>query len=356
MNSWKDYILPYLVGLCALAVSGSAAFYSVTGLAKLFAGASTEVIIMTGSLEFSKLVIASLLYRYWKELNKALKYYLTFAAVVLVLITSMGIYGFLSNAFQQQAITIGQVEQEVQLYQYQIDQLGADVGAWEKRRESLVQLRIAQEGRLDRALDTGVGISTSRNQINDSNREIQTLNQNIEQNRKTIVDLSGKISQIKGSNLDVEREIGGFRFIAEAFGLELITVVKWFIIVLVLVFDPLAISLVIASNFLFIRLSNKEELEIYKPLKLNNNSMAKVNKNTTPESKATAGDVQEVPFFDEIVVPQELLNKVEKEEKVSYTKSPIVKVLQKTPSGFSVLRADGSRDKLTKAEYNAEFI
>jgi uncharacterized protein YoxC len=353
MYSWKDYILPYLVGLCALAVSGSAAFYSVTGLAKLFAGASTEVIIMTGSLEFSKLVIASLLYRYWKELNKALKYYLSFAAVVLVLITSMGIYGFLSNAFQQQALTIGQVEQEVQLYQNQIDQLGADVGAWEKRRESLVQLRTSQEGRLDRALDTGVGISTSRNQINDSNREIQTLNQNIEQNRKTIVDLSGKISQIKGSNLDVEREIGGFRFIAEAFGLELITVVKWFIIVLVLVFDPLAISLVIASNFLFIRLSNKEELEIYKPL--NNNNMAKINKNTTAENKGTAEDVQEVPFFDEIVVPQELLNKVEKEEKLS-TKSPIVKVLQKTPSGFSVLRADGSRDKLTKAEYNAEFI
>ena len=94
----QRYSFPSLIALSALSVSASAAFYSVSGLSKLFAGASFEVIIMAGSLEVSKLVIASLLYQYWDTLNKYLRTYLTVAAVILVLITSMGIYGFLSAA------------------------------------------------------------------------------------------------------------------------------------------------------------------------------------------------------------------------------------------------------------------
>ena len=84
-------IFPTIIALSALSVSGSAAFYSVSGLSKLFAGASLEVIIMAGSLEVAKLVIASLLYQYWDTVNKLLRAYLSIAAVVLVLITSMGI-------------------------------------------------------------------------------------------------------------------------------------------------------------------------------------------------------------------------------------------------------------------------
>ena len=92
---------PSLIAFSALSVSASAAFYSVSGLSKLFAGASFEVIIMAGSLEVAKLVIASLLYQYWDTLNKWLRTYLSIATVVLVLITSMGIYGFLSAAYQE---------------------------------------------------------------------------------------------------------------------------------------------------------------------------------------------------------------------------------------------------------------
>ena len=96
----KKQILPLFIALSALSVSGSAAFYSVSGLSKLFAGASFEVIIMASSLEVSKLVIASLLYQYWGTINKFLRTYLVTAAIILVLITSMGIYGFLSAAYQ----------------------------------------------------------------------------------------------------------------------------------------------------------------------------------------------------------------------------------------------------------------
>ena len=96
----KQKIFPFLIAFSALSVSASAAFYSISGLSKLFAGASLQVIIMASSLEVAKLVIASLLYQYWNSINKALRTYLVTAAVVLVLITSMGIYGYLSNAYQ----------------------------------------------------------------------------------------------------------------------------------------------------------------------------------------------------------------------------------------------------------------
>ena len=99
----KKRLFPFLISLSALAVAGSAAFYSVFGLSKLFAGAATQVIIMAGSLEFAKLVSASLLYQYWDTLNKALKGYLMIAVFTLMLITSGGIYGFLSGAYQSTA-------------------------------------------------------------------------------------------------------------------------------------------------------------------------------------------------------------------------------------------------------------
>jgi len=99
----KKLLFPFLIGLSALAVSGSAAFYSVFGLSKLFAGASTQVIIMAGSLEFAKLVVASLLYQYWDTINKWLRSYLAIAVLVLMVITSGGIYGFLSGAYQETA-------------------------------------------------------------------------------------------------------------------------------------------------------------------------------------------------------------------------------------------------------------
>ena len=99
----KSRLFPLLITLAALAVSGSAAFYSVYGLSKLFAGASTQVIIMAGSLEFAKLVVASLLYQYWDTINKWLRSYLAIACFVLMIITSGGIYGFLSGAYQSTA-------------------------------------------------------------------------------------------------------------------------------------------------------------------------------------------------------------------------------------------------------------
>ena len=121
---WKriqERIFPFIIATSALSVSASAAFYSVSGLSKLFAGASFEVIIMAGSLEVAKLVIASLLYQYRKTIPRLLKYYLTTAAAVLVLITSMGIYGFLSAAYQETANKAGNIDAQIALVETKRD-------------------------------------------------------------------------------------------------------------------------------------------------------------------------------------------------------------------------------------------
>jgi hypothetical protein len=97
----KKRLFPFIIALSALSVSASAAFYSVFGLSKLFAGASMQVIIMAGALEVAKLVVASLLYQYWDTINKILRAYFVIACFVLMVITSGGIYGYLSGAYQE---------------------------------------------------------------------------------------------------------------------------------------------------------------------------------------------------------------------------------------------------------------
>ena len=137
---WKKFqerIFPFLIAFSALAVSASAAFYSVSGLSKLFAGASLEVIIMATSLEISKLVIVSLLYQYRKSIPKLLKYYLTTAAVVLVLITSMGIYGFLSAAYQETASKAGTVNAQISLLETKRDNYQLQLEGFVQERDEL---------------------------------------------------------------------------------------------------------------------------------------------------------------------------------------------------------------------------
>ena len=128
LNTLRKGFFPFIIAISALSVSGSAAFYSVYGLSKLFAGATVEVIIMAGSLEVAKLVIASLLYQYWDTINKLLRTYLTIAAVILVLITSMGIYGFLSAAYQGTYQTLLVTENRIEFLENKADFYQKDIG------------------------------------------------------------------------------------------------------------------------------------------------------------------------------------------------------------------------------------
>src|SRR6056300_1467935 len=133
----QERVFPFIIALSALSVSLSAAFYSVTGLSKLFAGASLEVMIMAGSLEAAKLVIASLLYQYRKTIPKLLKGYLTTAALVLILITSMGIYGFLSAAYQETANKSGTVDAQIALVETKRDNINKQLEVYNAEKESI---------------------------------------------------------------------------------------------------------------------------------------------------------------------------------------------------------------------------
>jgi Skp family chaperone for outer membrane proteins len=137
LKNLKQSIFPFIIAFSALSVSASAAFYSISGLSKLFAGASFEVIIMASSLEISKLVIASLLYQYWDTINKALRAYLMVATVILILITSMGIYGFLSAAYQQTASKAGNIDAQVSLVEVKRDNIKEQLTVYTLEKENI---------------------------------------------------------------------------------------------------------------------------------------------------------------------------------------------------------------------------
>jgi hypothetical protein len=233
--------LKFLVGFSALIIAGCAAFFSVTGLGVLFSGASTAVMVMAGSLEFAKLVAATYLKQTWDEIKGFNKWYLTISVGILMMITSAGIFGYLSNAFQAQSLQLQQVDREVLVFSTKIEQNTAQIT---QLNTQLGQLSSTQST----ILEKGKVNSRLLRSIDSKDKQVATINKKIadlqDQNAKN----NDKINEIKIANLDLEKEVGGFRFIAEAFGMELKNVVKFFIFLIVIVFDPLAIALIIAFN------------------------------------------------------------------------------------------------------------
>jgi len=183
----KANIFPTIIALSALSVSASAAFYSVSGLSKLFAGASFEVIIMAGSLEVSKLVIASLLYQYWNTINKYLRTYLTVAAVILVIITSMGIYGFLSAAYQEtyQKLSVQEnqieflenkakfYEDDVNRYDEELERISTNISTLSNAKATSIQVRdTSAVGGLRSTVSTAeLRLAQSRINVEEENRK-----------------------------------------------------------------------------------------------------------------------------------------------------------------------------------------
>jgi hypothetical protein len=233
--------LKYLVGFSALIIAGCAAYFSVTGLGVLFSGAAVSVMVMAGALEFAKLVAATYLKQEWENIKGFNKWYLTSAVALLMLITSAGIFGYLSNAFQSQSLKLQQVDREVLVYSTKIDQNTAQIT---QLNTQLGQLSSTQ----NTILDKGKVNSRLLRSIDQKDRQTAQINKKIEILQTENAKNNEKINEIKTSNLDLEKEVGGFRFIAEAFGMELKNVVKFFIFLIVIVFDPLAVALIIAFN------------------------------------------------------------------------------------------------------------
>jgi hypothetical protein len=268
MTNLKNKIFPLLIAFSALSVSASAAFYSVSGLSKLFTGASLEVIIMASSLEIAKLVIASLLYQYWDSINKALRVYLTIAAGVLILITSAGIYGFLSAAYQETANKENIVTQ-------QITALETKKELYEETRDNLLADR-KSNNELRGTLSKG---STTQYTDKNGNLVVRTNNsaiRNIESTAKENERLAAKLDVVNDSifaletqiletrvNSEAASELGPLKYLSELTGVEMNRIINWLLLVIIFVFDPLAIALVIAANFAFAQLRSKEGYHMY---------------------------------------------------------------------------------------------
>jgi hypothetical protein len=233
--------LKFLVGISALIIAGCAAYFSVTGLGVLFAGASISVMVMASALELAKLVAATYLKQKWDEIGGFNKWYLTISVGVLMLITSAGIFGYLSNAFQAQSLQLQQVDREIAVHQTKIDQNNTQI----TQLSTQITEFNTNQGKI---LDGGKVNSRLIRSIDNRDKQIAKINDKISELQTENAKETEKINEIKISNLDLEKEVGGFRFVAEAFGMELKNVVKFFIFLIVIVFDPLAVALIIAFN------------------------------------------------------------------------------------------------------------
>jgi len=267
----KKRLFPLLIALSALAVSGSAAFYSVFGLSKLFAGASTQVIIMAGSLEFAKLVVASLLYQYWDTINRALKIYLSVAVFVLMVITSGGIYGFLSGAYQETATKSEFLDKSLlvlQTKQERFEENKTDLTLEKSQLNTTISdLRTslsnpAQVQYVDR--ESGQLITTTSSSARKAlQKELEStitdrndINLKLEAVQDSIMRLDTELLDLEIGN-EEQRELGPLKYLAETTGYPMGEVVNWFLLLIIFVFDPLAIALVVAANFAFSQIKPK---------------------------------------------------------------------------------------------------
>ena len=276
---WKNVkkgLFPFLIAFSALSVSASAAFYSVYGLSKLFAGAQVEVIIMAGSLEVAKLVIASLLYQYWDTINKILRTYLSIAAIILVLITSMGIYGFLSAAYQDTyaSLLISEnkiefldnkakfYEDDIQRYDKELAQISSNISILSNAKSQSIQVR-------DTTVSGGVRSTISTAELRLSQKRIEVEEENrksVQEKRQVAADSLQKFKlEILNlnNNSEVAGELGPLKYLSGLTDTPMDVIINILLLIIIFVFDPLAIALVVAANFAFAHAYPKRQENLY---------------------------------------------------------------------------------------------
>lgn len=234
-----------LLAFAALLVAGCAAYFSVLGIATLFSGHFWSVVIMAGSLELGKLVATSFLYRYWKKVVWFLKLYMISAVLVLMCITSLGIYGYLSSGYQVNAGKTELIDNKASLIVQQKDNVAKEIEQINARINTLNEARKSQEARLpqmSRRSAAPVYEDMAR-----SAEEIKGLTARVQELQTLVFEKDNELIVLKSEGNEVH-DIGTFKFVAESVGLPLDTVVKIFIMIIVLVFDPLAVALVLAYN------------------------------------------------------------------------------------------------------------
>ena len=243
-----------------LSLAGTAAYYSVFGLSSLFAGAKTEVIIMASALELAKLVVASYLHNHWSKLGIILKSYLTLGVGILMIITSAGIYGFLTSAYQTTADELTIIDKQVAVVEMKRDRFSEQLTDYKLEKtqlnnniselsKGLSNNKIQYKDTLGNIITT-TSSSTRRvltSQLNDMKEERNKVSIKMESLTDSITSLDLKVLDMESNN-EVAAEIGPLRYMAEITNKPMATIVNWFTLMIVCVFDPLAIAMVLAVN------------------------------------------------------------------------------------------------------------
>ena len=366
--SMKKKLLPWIIALSALSVSGSAAFYSVTGLGKMFAGASLQVMVLAGSLEFAKLVTASLLYQYWKKLNLGLKLYLSIATLVLIIITSAGIYGFLSSAYQETSFKVQNQDKNIQILNKNISIIKTEITNYESqikqkndRLGQLTTIRTNLQSTQDVLIEKSKSTNAVRQQIKDVDGEIKRMDSEISVLNDSISSKNTRISSIEqekfgvSSNADLAKEVGPLKYIAKLTGSDIDSVVNWYIIILMLVFDPLAIALVIAANFAF-EMNEEKENKKDEEMEEKESYIKRIWKNITRRRKKDL--VQEDIIYQDLTNENENILIGDEEHIIDYSKLKTEKNEEIEESNINETSIEIEKEELiiedTKKEENKE--
>ena len=268
-------IFPFIITLSALSVSASAAFYSVSGLSKLFAGATFAVIVMAASLEVAKLVIASLLYQYRKTIPRFLKYYLSLSCLVLILIMSMGIYGFLSAAYQETAAKAGNIDSQIALIETKRNNVSEQLAIYRDEKSSINEavsnLRSGLSNNVIQYTDTSGNVLTTTSsstrralekQLDQAVDRQTEINIRVDNLNEQLFNYETEIVEVTSSN-NVAGELGPLKYLSGLTGLPMDRIINYLLLTIIFVFDPLAIALVIAANFAFEQLRIKTKENVY---------------------------------------------------------------------------------------------
>ena len=357
INAIKRNIFPTIIALSALSVSASAAFYSVSGLSKLFAGATFEVIIMAGSLEVAKLVIASLLYQYWDTINKLLRGYLTIAAIVLVLITSMGIYGFLSAAYQEtyQKLVVNEnqieflenkakfYEDDVTRYDEELERISGNISTLSNAKATSIQVRdTSAVGGLRSTVSTAeLRLAQQRIGVEEENRKEVNAKRTVAADSLQTIKL--EILKLQNDS-DTVGELGPLQYLSGLTGTPMDKIINILLLVIIFVFDPLAISLVVAANFAF-DIANRKNL--YNEYEDEVPDDIWGDDEWEDEEENEEEDINDIEVESEVVEPEDDFIVVDEEEPQP------VKVIQKGPNSHRVLYSDGTEKKVDK---NSDII
>lgn len=269
----KEKFLPWFMLFCALGLSGTAAYYSVVGLSIVFVGVAIPVIIMGTFLEISKIAIATYLHDKWKETYGALKIYMTTALITLSIITSLGIYGLLSTGFQ------GNIA-KLEISEKQVKNIEVKKKRFEEIKTELTKEKTTLDGDITKLRDglstntttqtvdqkTGQLITRANNanrksfegQLKEAQTRRDTISKKIDNYNDSITKLDVQILDMQSQDIG-SSELGAIKYVSELLNWNVKRTANLFILILIFVFDPLAITLVIATNQAFKSIRKKDD-------------------------------------------------------------------------------------------------